>query len=74
MLMAIMGILVFGALIAVPRWLQIVQYDPAGPAAAPKPVTRQPVRPRWPRLGLREKRNVHARGHSRGKSPHHAGL
>lgn len=72
MLMAIMGMLIFGALIAVPRWLHVVHYDPVGPA--PRSVVRQPARPRWPRLSVREKRNVHARGHSRGKSPHHAGL
>ncbi len=71
MVMAMFGILVFGALVGIPRWLRSVDYDPAAPTPS---AGRQAPRSRWAPFGGREKRRVHDRGHSRGKSPHHAGL
>lgn len=72
MVMAMFGILVFGAIVGIPRWLRSVDYDPAG--HLPSFPGRQPTRSRWAPFAGREKRRVHDRGHSRGKSPHHAGL
>lgn len=69
MIMAIMGILIFGALIAVPRWLQIVEADLGGPGARPTP-SREPLRPRWPRFAARDRRRPHGRSHFRGRGAH----
>lgn len=72
MLIAIVGILIFGALFAIPRWLQVVGHEPV----APFEVRRfdQPARPRGPAATVRGKRQVHSRRTSGGKSSHHAGL